>query len=102
MPKYSNSEAQTRLIDYDFEMYSKAGNKAISTQLRKIIHYIEKGRMIVPKQIEEKMHKLLLDVQVIHPEVWDTEPHWHIRWHIAKCLDDNYFDYKHFELVNKI
>lgn len=102
MVKYSNSAAQSRLDDYNYEMYTNAGNRAITTQLRKIIRYIEKGRMITPEVIETKIETLLKTIEVKHPEVWDTEPHWHIRWNVAKCLEDNYFDHKPFNLVNNL
>jgi hypothetical protein len=102
MTKYSTSSAQTRLENYDFEMYTKSGNTAIRSQLKKVLHMIETQCKITPDKIDLLIDQMLKKIQVKHPEVNDTEPHWHIRWHVAKCLDDNFYNYQEFNLVGRL
>jgi hypothetical protein len=103
MNEYSVSAAQSRLDDYDFEMFSKEGEDAVREHLRKIIQWIESTpRKITPELIDEKINLMMEKVSKEHEEVYDTEPAYHIRWHIAKCLDDNFYNYQSFNLVGKL
>jgi hypothetical protein len=82
--------------DQDYEMFSKAGNTAITTQLKKIISFIEKGKGITPDSIDDKYEEMCKKVEVKHREVYDTEPRYHIRFLIKKCLEENFYDPKLF------
>jgi len=78
----------------NFEMFTKEGNNAIRTRLQKLLHNIEtkSGHLITPLVIKQEYEKILEAVAVKHEEVYDTEPSYHIRFLIKKCLNENFYD----------
>ena len=102
-PKYSNSAAQERLDTAHFEMFTKEGEEAVRKELKNLIHELEYTKQrITPDFIEKRVQRVMDNVGTKHIEVTDTEPAYHIRWHVAKCLDDNFYDYQSFNLVGKL
>jgi predicted Ser/Thr protein kinase len=79
-----------------FEMYSKAGDTACQTQLNKIVKFIESGKGITPDVIETMYDDAVKKIAIKHREVYDTEPHWHLKDRIKKALENNFFDKSKF------
>jgi len=75
-----------------FEMYTPAGNRACQTQLNKIVKFIEKGKGVTPEVINTMFNDAMEKIAVKHREVHDTEPEWHLRDRIRKCLVTNFYD----------
>jgi hypothetical protein len=65
--------------NYEFEMFSKAGELACRNGVKKIYKKIEGAKRITQPEIEEFIRVVMDKIDVKHGEVWDTEPHWHIR-----------------------
>lgn len=79
-----------------FEMYTKAGDVACQTQLNKIVKFIEKGKGITPETIYSMYYDAMKTISIKHSEVFDTEPEWHLKDRIRKCLEKNFFDKSKF------
>ena len=75
-----------------FEMYTAAGDRVCQTQLNKIVKFIEKGKGITPDVINTMFDKALETIKVKHPEVYDTEPEWHLTDRVRKSLTKNFYD----------
>lgn len=75
-----------------FEMYTPAGNKACQAQLNKIVKFIQSGNGVTPEVIKTMYDNALQKVATKHKEVYDTEPEWHLRDRIRKCLTTNFYD----------
>jgi len=65
--------------NYFFEMFSKAGETACKNGILKIYKKIEGVKRITESEISEFVEIVINKINEKHPEVWDTEPHWHIR-----------------------
>ena len=66
--------------NYEFEMFSKAGELACRNGVKKIYKKIEGAKRITEYEIESFVLDVVIKrIAVKHGEVWDTEPHWHIR-----------------------
>jgi len=79
-----------------FEMYSKAGDTACQTQLNKIVKFIESGKGVTPDVIETMFDTAREKIKVKYPEVYDTEPRYHLISGIKKALENNFFDKSKF------
>jgi len=79
-----------------FEMYTKAGDSACQTQLNKIVKFIERGKGVTPEVIKSMYENAMVKISIKHREVFDTEPEWHLKDRIRKCLDKNFFDKSKF------
>ena len=79
-----------------FEMYTKAGDSACQKQLNKIVEFIEAGKGVTPEVIKTMFDHAMLKIGVKHREVFDTEPEWHLKDRIKKCLDKNFYDKSKF------
>lgn len=75
-----------------FEMYTPAGNRACQTQLNKIVKFIQSGKGVTPEVIKTMYDNALQKIATKHREVYDTEPEWHLRDRIRKCLTTNFYD----------
>lgn len=75
-----------------FEMYTPAGNRACQTQLNKIVKFIQSGKGVTPEVIKTMYDNALQKVAIKHKEVYDTEPEWHLKIRIKKCLTTNFYD----------
>lgn len=66
--------------NYDFEMFSKAGNLACRNGVKKIYKKIEGKKRITQYEIEcFVLDTVIKKIAEKHGEVWDSEPYWHIR-----------------------
>ena len=79
-----------------FEMYTKAGDSACQKQLDKIVGFIETGKGVTPEVIKSMYENAMVKISIKHREVFDTEPEWHLKDRIRKCLDKNFFDKSKF------
>lgn len=79
--------------NYEFEMYSKAGELACRNGVKKIYKKIEGTKRITQPEIEEFIRVVMDKIDVKHGEVWDTEPHWHIRNLTNKKLKEVGYSY---------
>ena len=79
-----------------FEMYTKAGDSACQTQLNKIVKFIEKGNGVTPEVISTMYNDAMKKIAIKHREVYDTEPEWHLKDRIRKCLSTNFYDKSKF------
>ena len=77
-------------------MYTKAGDSACQTQLNKIVKFIERGKGVTPEVIKSMYENAMVKISIKHREVFDTEPEWHLKDRIRKCLDKNFFDKSKF------
>lgn len=84
--------AQERLQKAKFDMFTEEGNQCIREHLAPLIDYIDTGLDVRPPIIEKMFLSVLKKVGEVHREVYDTEPPVCIKWHIAKCLQDNYYN----------
>ena len=80
----------------EFEMFSKAGDRACQTQLNKIVKFIEKGNRVTPDVIEKMYIDAMKKIAIKHGEVYDTEPGYHMRARIRKALETNCYDTNKF------
>jgi len=74
--------------NYEFEMFSKAGELACRNAVKKIYKKIEGKKRITQYEIEDFVHTLMNKINEKHSEVWDTEPYWHIRSLTNKKLEE--------------
>lgn len=80
--------------NYEFEMYSKAGELACRNGVKKIYKKIEGAKRITQYEIEHFVtHTVMAGINKKHGEVWDTEPHWHIRNLTNKKLKEVGYSY---------
>ena len=79
--------------NYEFEMFSKAGELACRNGVKKIYKKIESPKRITQPELEEFVRTVMDKIDVKHGEVWDTEPHWHIRNLTNKKLKEVGYSY---------
>lgn len=79
-----------------FEMYTPAGDRACQAQLNKIVKFIQSGKGVTPDAINALYDNALNKIKLKHPEVMDTEPSWHLKDRIRKCLTTNFYDKSKF------
>jgi hypothetical protein len=82
------------LETYDFEMFSKAGNNACRTVVKRTIKKINGTKRITQEEITEYCTNLIKKVAEKHSEVYDTEPGWHIAELINKSLTEVGYQFK--------
>lgn len=76
------------LETYDFEMFSKAGNNACRSVVKKAINKINGTKRITEDTFVEYIRGLVSKVADKHGEVEDTEPTYHIAELINKSLSE--------------
>jgi hypothetical protein len=79
---------------YDFEMYSKAGNNACRSVVKKAINKITGTKRVTQEEITQYCTNLIKKVEVKHGEVYDTEPVWHIAELINQSLTEVGYGFK--------
>ena len=79
---------------YDFEMFSKAGNNACRSVVKKAIKKITGTKRITQEEITQYCTALIKIVAEKHGEVYDTEPGWHIAELINKSLTEVGYQFK--------
>ncbi len=68
-----------RLKDYDFEMFSKAGNNACRSLVQRLFKIIGGRYRISEEDLIEIIRERINKLQKSHPEIGDTEPGYHIQ-----------------------
>lgn len=77
----------------NYEMFSKAGERACQSLVNKITKKIF-GNTRVTEDIIEKMIDIGMDkISIKHSEVGDSEPRWHIRYEVNKALEENFYSF---------
>lgn len=77
-----------------YEMFSKAGDKAVHSLTMKVIKKVN-GRMKVTKEeLDEMIEKGLNKIAEKHGEVHDTEPPSHVAWRVNEALKGNGYGFE--------
>jgi len=82
------------LETYDFEMYSKAGNNACRSAVKKAIKKITSKKRITQEEITQYCSDLIEGIAKKHREVNDTEPEWHIADLVSKSLSEVGYEFR--------
>lgn len=61
-----------------YEMFSDAGNKACVDLVNKLCKKIEGKKRLTQDEVTKIVKEGMDKIESQHPEVYDTEPHWHI------------------------
>lgn len=72
----------------EFEMFSKAGNTACRSGVKKIYNKINGSKRITLDDILNTCRDVMKKIEAKHPEVHDTEPGWHIQELTNKMLQE--------------
>lgn len=78
----------------DFEMFSKAGNKACANLVKKITKIICGNRKVTLTNIEELVEVGINKIAEKHGEVQDTEPPYHIMFYVNNCLKSEGYSFR--------
>ncbi len=70
----------------DFEMFTKAGNKACLGLVNRITKKIQGKKRVTAYDIEDLVYEGMKKIAVKHGEVFDTEPRYHIEVRINKAM----------------
>ena len=73
-----NKPVLETLNTYCFEMFSKAGDNACRSVVKKIIKKINGKKRVTQDEMTQYCSLLIKEVAAKHSEVYDTEPGWHI------------------------
>ncbi len=84
------------LETYDFEMYSKAGNNACRSAVKKAVKKITGKKRITQEEITQYCSNLIEGIAKKHGEVNDTEPEWHIADLVSKSLSEVGYEFRVF------
>ncbi len=83
-----------KLQNYDFEMYSKAGNNVCRSIVNKAFKKIEGSKRITLEELNEQIRKGMEAVQEKHEEIYDTEPRCHIEDLVNKKLQETGYSFR--------
>lgn len=83
----------TTTIRTNFEMFSKAGNKACQSLVSKAFKKIEGKKRVTQEEIELFMREGIKKIQAKFPEVYDTEPMYHMATEVRKKCEEIGYDY---------
>jgi len=76
------------MIYSDYEMFTKAGNKACESLVKKVIRKI-KGQKKVSRELITEMCKIgCKKIEEKFEEVYDSEPPYHIAYCVNKALEN--------------
>jgi hypothetical protein len=79
---------------HDFEMFSKAGNNACRSVVKKATNKITGTKRITQEEITQYCTNLIKKVKEKHSEVYDTEPVWHIAELVNKSLSEVGYEFR--------
>jgi polyhydroxyalkanoate synthesis regulator phasin len=82
------------LETYDFEMFSKAGNNACRSAVKKVVKKISGNKRITKEEITQYCSELIKGIANKHGEVNDTEPEWHIADLVNESLEQSGYQFK--------
>lgn len=67
-----------------FEMFTKAGDKACQGLVNRLSKKIRGTKRLTMTELDELIDKGMEKIALKHPEVFDTEPRYHIRHALDK------------------
>jgi hypothetical protein len=70
----------------DFEMFSKAGDRACQGLVNRITKKIQGKKRVTADDIENLVYEGMKKIALKHGEVFDTEPRYHIEARINKAM----------------
>jgi hypothetical protein len=82
------------LETYDFEMFSKAGNNACRSLVKKVTNKITGAKRVTQEDITQYCSSLVNKLAEKHGEVYDTEPAHYIAAFVNKSLAEVGYDFK--------
>jgi hypothetical protein len=88
METVSITSADQMLKDYDFEMFSKAGNNACRSLTTKLYKIIGGKYRITQEDLLGVIRESIKKIEDKYPEVYDTEPGYHIQELVNKKLQE--------------
>jgi len=74
-----------------YEMYNEAGERACDALVKRVTKKIQGTKRVTAQEIEDMVDKGMEKIAIKHPEVFDTEPRWHIRDYVDKAMVDNFY-----------
>lgn len=72
----------------DFEMFSKKGNNACRSLVKKVFKKIEGKTRVTEESVTEIISEGCKKIFTTHPEVYDTEPGYHIQYLVNSKLEE--------------
>lgn len=91
---YEAFKALTERKVVGFEMFSKAGNKACSSLVKKVCKKICGKAKVNAEQITDILKKGVEKISAKHEEVQDSEPPYHISFYVNKCLEEQGYSFE--------
>ena len=85
-----------KLEKADFEMFSKSGNNACRREVKKIFKAIRGKKRLTEDDVVTLMDNAFKKIKEKHPEVYDTEPRYHIRKFLEYCCREVQYDFDIF------
>lgn len=88
-PEDSNTVEQldNRLKNYGFEMFTKGGDTACRNGMTRIFKKIRGAKRITEDELKTYFKEVMTSIATKHREVWDTEPHYHMRKLTKLCCE---------------
>lgn len=87
----TNNPMETKEQCPNYEMFSQQGNRKCFTLVKNISKKIRTSKkLLTNEQIELWIREGMNKIQTKHPEVWDTEPRYHIVSQINKVVQERY------------
>lgn len=74
-----------------YEMFSQSGEKACDDLVKRVTKKIEGVKRVTAEEIKVMVEEGMEKIAVKHPEVYDTEPRYHIRDYVDKAMVDNFY-----------
>jgi len=84
------------LDKYKFEMYTKAGDNACRSIVRAAWKKLGGTKRISGQEMFDYVKERMDVVKVKHPEVYDTEPNYHIYLLVAKKAKEYEYDFTQY------
>ena len=78
----------------DYSMFSKAGNRAVTSMVDKIRKRIDGAKKVTEDQILKLIRAGIEKVEQKHEEIFDTEPQYAIQDSINDCLRRNSYAFR--------
>ena len=78
----------------DYEMYSKAGNKACHSLVQKVIKKIEGQKRVTKDEVTQMIKNGIKKIEEKYEEVTDSEPSYHISYLVNRALQKNGYSFE--------
>ena len=90
----NNSKNKEMNTDISYEMFSKQGNKACSSLVKKAIRKIKGKNKVEPLQILDLLKTGMRKIEKKHEEIFDSEPPYHITRLVNKAISENGYSWE--------